>query len=159
VAPEEVAATDEPDDAGPRRGRLVAGIVSALVVLGAVVTIGAVALRRDDSPDPAPTSTSDFSQAPVSTSIGEAVPSPHSLLGTRQADGSVVFTWENPAPEAGDQYLWGVRQATGEPQLTLVAQPSATVPAADATGEVCIEVSIVRADRRASTSPLEGCAS
>lgn len=158
VAPQEVAET-EPEAKQRNRGRLVAGIVSGLVVLGAVITIGAVALGRDDSPDVAPTSTSDFSQAPVSTSIGEAVPSPHSLLGTRQADGSVVFTWENPDPEQGDQYLWGVRQATGEPQLTLVAQPTATVPAADATGEVCIEVSIVRADRRASTTPLEGCAS
>ncbi|WP_456825480.1 serine/threonine-protein kinase [Cellulomonas sp. P5_E12] len=158
VAPDEVAEA-EPEAQQRRRGRLVAGIVSGLVVLGAVITIGAVTLGRDDSPDVAPTSTSDFSQAPVSTSIGEAVPSPHSLLGTRQADGSVVFTWENPDPEQGDQYLWGVRQATGEPQLTLVAQPTATVPAADATGEVCIEVSIVRADRRASTTPLEGCAS
>ncbi|MEZ0449775.1 serine/threonine-protein kinase [Cellulomonas sp. ICMP 17802] len=158
VAPEEPADTDGPAAQPSGRGRLVAGIVSGLVVLGAVVTIGAVALGRGGAPQDAPTSTSEFSQAPVSTSVGDAVPSPHSLLGTRQADGSVVFTWENPDPEAGDQYLWGVREATGEPQLALVDQPTVTVPAAQAQGEVCLQVSIVRADRRSSTSPLEGCA-
>jgi serine/threonine protein kinase len=158
VLPEVTSAPTE-ETRAPGRGRLVAGVVSGLVVLAAVITIGAVALGRGGAPDDAPTSTSEFSQAPVSTSVGEAVPSPHSLLGARQADGSVVFTWENPDPEAGDRYLWGVREATGDPALTIVDAPTATVPAADATGEVCIEVSIVRSDRRASASPLQGCAS
>ena len=80
------------------------------------------------------------------------------LLGSRQPDGSVVFTWENPEPQEGDHYLWGVLEATGEPELELVAVPTVTVPSDGDPGEVCIQVSIVRADRRSSASPAQGCA-
>ena len=84
------------------------------------------------------------------------VPAPTGLTGVRLADGSVAFTWVNPDPAAGDQYLWGVRSATGEPTLALLAEPTVTVPAG-AGGQVCIEVSIVRADRSVSARPAEVC--
>ncbi|WP_448629155.1 hypothetical protein [Cellulomonas soli] len=46
---------------------------------------------------------------------------------------------------------------TGQTELELVETDTVTVPADQATGEVCIEVSIVRADRRASADPAQGC--
>ena len=71
-----------------------------------------------------------------------------------------MFAWENPDPQDGDRYLWGVLEPTGEPDLTLVDAPTVTVPAADAAaGQVCVEVRIVRADRRVSADPAQGCVS
>ena len=137
---------------------MVAGVVSGLVVLAAVVAIGAAALRDSRSPGDGPTATSDFTQDAAPTRVTDPVPSPSGLQGTRQADGSVVFTWDNPEPQEGDLYLWGVRQATGEPTLALVDTARVTVPADQATTpQVCIEVSIVRTDRSASAEPAQGC--
>ena len=112
VAPAEVA---EPEaEAVPRgRSRMVAGVVSGLVVLAAVVAIGAAVLRdgrRDRRPD-ARRRTSP--RTPCPTAVADAVPSPSGLQGTRQADGSVVFTWDNPEPQTGDRYVWGVLAGHG----------------------------------------------
>lgn len=157
LPPEPVTEPVEPAQGG--RGRLVAGLVSGAVVLAAVVALGAAAVRGGDAPADRPTATSDFTQDSDPTRIADAVPAPHSLQGTRQADGSVVFTWDNPDPQDGDQYLWGVREATGQPVLALLDTATVTVPAdAAPAGEVCIEVAIVRADRRVSAQPAQGCA-
>ena len=59
------------------------------------------AARRRRRPTTGPASGSEFSPRPAPTAIDDVVPSPHSLLGTRQPDGSVVFTWENPDPQDG----------------------------------------------------------
>ena len=158
VAPAEVA---EPEAEAVPRGRagMVTGVVSGLVVLAAVVAIG-VAVLGDGPATGDPTPTSDFTQDGVPTAVAATVPSPSGLQGTRQADGSVVFTWDNPAPQTGDRYRWGVLAATGEPELALVDTAMVTVPADQATtAEVCIEVSIVRADRSMSAEPAQGCAS
>jgi hypothetical protein len=50
-----------------------------------------------------------------------------------------------------------VLTVTGEPTLELVDDATVTVPAEQATGEVCIEVSTVRADRARSARPAQGC--
>jgi hypothetical protein len=150
----------EPETVQPGRSRVVAGVVSGLVVLAAVVAIGAAALRDERGTAGDPTATSDFTQDAEPTGIAVAVPAPSGLQGARQVDGSVVFTWDNPAPEAGDRYLWGVLPATGEPELALVDTLTVTVPAGEATtAQVCIEVAIVRVDRRISAEPAQGCAS
>ena len=159
VAPAEVVET-EPEAVQRGRSRMVAGIVSGLVVLAAVVAIGAAALRESGSTGDGPTATSDFTQDAAPTGITDPVPSPSGLQGTRQADGSVVFTWDNPEPQEGDRYVWGVLQATGEPTLAPIDTARVTVPADQAaTAQVCIEVSIVRADRSTSAEPAQGCTS
>lgn len=157
IAPEEPETTDDVEPARRRTGPLV-GIISGLVVLAAVVVLGAVALRGDDLPADRPGDATEFSPDSKPTAIDAVVPAPHSLAGTRQADGSVVFTWENPEPLVGDRYLWGVLEPTGEPELELVDVPTVTVPSDGGTGEVCIQVSIVREDRRASANPAQVCA-
>ncbi|MDQ0373467.1 serine/threonine-protein kinase [Cellulomonas humilata] len=157
IAPAEVEDA-EPETAQRGRSRMVAGVVSGLVVLAAVVAIGAAAMREGGSADDDPTATSDFTQDAQPTTIVDPVPSPSGLQGTRQADGSVLFTWDNPEPQEGDLYVWGVLQATGEPVLALIDTPSVTVPADQATTpQVCIEVAIVRVDRRVSAEPAQGC--
>ncbi|WP_019136827.1 serine/threonine-protein kinase [Cellulomonas massiliensis] len=155
VAPERPAEAGDPEQPrGSRRSGTVAAVVAGVVVLGAVAGVTAAALgQREEQPGPG----DEFSVAPT---LVEAVPAPRALTGERQADGSVVFSWDNPDPQAGDQYEWALRRASGVQEPTLVATTTVTVPAADAgDGEVCVEVSIVRADRRLSTSPAQGCAS
>lgn len=145
----------QPDPEPAGRGRLVAGLVSGGVVLAALAVV--VALTLGDSAAP-PATQDPTGFEPPASGVAAAVPAPTDLTGVRQADGAVVFTWTNPEPVDGDQYLWGVRAATGEPVLELVEEPTVTVPAAAATASpVCVEVSIVRADRGASARPAEGC--
>jgi hypothetical protein len=125
-----------------------------LAIAAAVVAV--VLLSGRPQTDPGPAAGTEF-PGPAST-VGRTVPAPTNLFGTRQTDGTVVFTWTNPDEQDGDTYLWGVRTATGEPQLEIVDEPTVTVTPPAEGGEVCVEVSIVRADRRASTVPAEGCA-
>lgn len=144
---------DVPPDAPPSsRGRVLAAVGSVLAIAAAVVAVVLLTNRPDTGPGPA--GESEF-PGPAG-SVAATVPTPTNLVGTRSADGSVLFTWTNPDEQDGDSYLWGRRTATGEPELQLVEDRTVTIPA-DGTGEVCVEVSIVRADRRASTVPAEGC--
>ena len=149
-------------DRAPRR-RLphrMTGIAAGVVVAGALVAI-AIAVNGAQNVPTGPVGSGDAASSIVLT----AVPSPTRLVGTRSADGSVTFTWANPSPEPDDHYLWGLRTATTEPVLALVAAPTVTVPVTAQQGatpgtpaaEVCVEVSIVRADGRASAAPAVGC--
>ena len=139
----------------PRRGARVAAAAAVVVV----AAVGAVLVTTLGGADPTgPVAPTDGLAAPQTGPAAAPVPAPHSLAGTRTADGAVTFTWQNPDPQDGDRYLWGVLTATGEPTLELVDQESVTVPADQGTGEVCIQVSIVRADRTASARPAQGCA-
>jgi hypothetical protein len=154
--PDEVRIEVGPGHAPARRtGRVLAAVGSAVVVVGAIVA--AVVLGGGGSQGSPQDDETDF--VPPAPTVAAVVPSPTNLFGARQEDGTVVFTWTNPSEEDGDRYLWGVLAATGEPTLTLVDEPTVTVTPDVAGGEVCIEVSIVRADRRASATPVEGCAS
>ena len=81
------------------------------------------------------------------------------LAGKKMPDGSAVFSWSNPDPEEGDQYLWGISGTGVAAGFQLVGQPSLTIPADQATeGQICVDVSIVRKDRRASVEPARACA-
>jgi eukaryotic-like serine/threonine-protein kinase len=134
--------------------RVVAVVASALVVTVTVVAL-VVNLRSGPSGLPTGEASAGFGAQGVG-GIATVVPAPTGLTGVRLADGSVGFTWVNPEPAVGDQYLWGVLSATGQPTLALLAEPRVTVPAT-AGEQVCIEVSIVRADRSASARPAEVC--
>jgi len=146
---------DDVEEPGSGRGRVAAAVVSGIVVVAAVIAVAAVTLGGGS--DPAPTSTPQFTQPGEGEVVSQTVPSPTQLAGERQPDGSVVFTWSNPQPQAGDTYTWGVLTATGEPELAIVPTPTVVVPATADAGQVCIEVAVVRADGRSSAEPTQGC--
>jgi len=150
------ASDPEAPDAGRRR-RVAVGSVSGVLVVAALAGVAALTLGgRADAP-PAPMPTVSELARPTLGGVSSVVPAPADLVGRRTAAG-VEFTWTNPDPAEGDQYLWGVRTATGGGELELVAERRVSVPAsADET--VCVEVSIVRANRAASAAPAEACAS
>lgn len=148
----------DPEPRRRRPGRIIAAGVSAVVVLAAVAVVLLVTrdpnrgTNRDDDPLARPAQT-----------VSATVPAPVALTGSRQPDGTVVFTWRNPDPQDGDSYLWGLLSSTGQTQLQpvdgtrITLGPEDLAGLDDPAGQVCIEVSVVRADRRASTTPAQGC--
>ncbi len=136
----------------PSRRRLVLPSAAGVVLVVAVAAIAATAAGGGTAAPSAPVPASATAGTGV---VVSAVPAPVGLAGTMASDGSVRFTWTNPEPLPGDRYLWGVVPPTGEPTLALVDVPTVTVPG---PAPVCVEVSIVREDRRASTHPAQGCA-
>ena len=134
--------------------RRVATVGAPVVVVVAVVGLVAAFLHQgtpQDLPDPG-------IQVQPTVPAAVTVPAVTSLTGSRGPDGSVTFTWSDPAPQGGDRYQWGVVTATGEGPLTMVDEPTALVPAAQAPGEVCIQVLLVRSDGRVSADATRGCA-
>lgn len=151
----EVRVTVDPGPPRHRRpGRRAAVVVIGLLLVAAVVV--AVLLTRDTGRTPTDQGT-DF-VAPRQT-VATRVPAPVGLSGQRADDGSVTFTWTNPDPMDGDTYLWGLSTTAGTSDLAVVEKPEVTVEAADQTAgeQVCIEVYLVRDDRRMSATPTEEC--
>ncbi|WP_182112091.1 serine/threonine-protein kinase [Actinotalea sp. JY-7876] len=139
----------EPSGSGSGAGRVIGASLGGVVVVAALVVGGVFAFRPDPGVEPTPTPTA------VVPSI-RAVPAPEALEGAVE-DGAAVFTWENPDPQEGDSYLWGVSLAGTEPQLELVGEETVTVTPVVPGEQLCVEVSIVRSDGRFSTSPATAC--
>lgn len=103
--------------------------------------------HADDDPDSAITS--------------GGVPGVRDLAGAYSADGGkVTFTWVNPSPQRGDSYVWSL---VGDDGVDPNAQGSTTTsthieidPAGGA--QTCVQVSLVRKDRRMSEQPAIACA-
>ncbi|MDN4614335.1 serine/threonine-protein kinase [Leifsonia sp. F6_8S_P_1B] len=159
-------ATDPDSSIGKRRPlRLVimSAAAAVLLVAGGLVaynaiasSLGGPAAASDGSDGSGDTPSTEATDASLSA---DAVPSPKGLTGKKMADGSAVFSWSNPDPEDGDQYLWGISGTGVAAGFQLVGQPSLTIPADQATeGQICVDVSIVRKDRRASVEPARACA-
>jgi len=141
------ARADAPEQRRPRRS--MASLVSGLAVALALVAALVLALRP-----PAPgASTPEATARP--TAVLRAVPSPTELAGIVDG-GTAVFTWTNPDPEPGDRYLWGVAVVGTPTAVQPVDQEAVSIPL-DGTAQLCVEVSLVRADGRFSTRPTVGC--
>lgn len=137
-----------------RRAPLIVGIAS-LVVLALVTGITWAALSSGSSAQ-GDLDALDNSAPPAGKT---AVPTPTDLKGrvSPTDENQVIFTWDNPDPRGGDQYLWAVVEAGEVPEQSLIDEPEVTV-ALPPSGEVCIEVAIVREDRRASDVSATECA-
>jgi hypothetical protein len=161
-APAGVGAPDGAGVAVPAAGRPEGGPGARRALVGAVVAVlglalvagGAAVLANRPASRPTPVAT-DFTAGPAT--VAAVVPAPTGLTGARQADGSTVFTWQNPDPQPGDSYLWGQLTLTGEVTLSRVEQPRVVVPATGTQGQVCVQVSVRRTDGRYSAKPAQGC--
>ncbi|SDD43120.1 Serine/threonine protein kinase [Sanguibacter gelidistatuariae] len=143
-------------DAGRRSaGRTIAIVVSAVVVLSALGLIAYLTLGRDAGsagPDVDPTATST-----PSLIGGDTVPAPTKLAGTNLGDGTARFTWTNPDAFEGDEFLWQVVAAGETTRAEKIDKTSVVVDLPQGADVVCIEVSLVRSDGRASSTPAQGC--
>jgi hypothetical protein len=143
-----------------RPGRLAILAVAAVLLLTAGGLVAYNAIASAVGGGAAGASADTPSLAPTDADLSaDAVPSPKGLAGKKMPDGSAVFSWSNPDPQEGDQYLWGISGTGVAAGFQLVGQPSLTIPAdAAAEGQICVDVSIVRKDRRASVEPARACA-
>lgn len=142
---------DEPGRRGPRRGWLVG---AGVLVVAALVVVGVLTLGRGAGENP---QGGDDPTAPP-TSVEEAtVPGPAKLTGVDQGDGTALFTWENPDEQEGDSYVWREVAVDGQGDARRTTVSQVEVPLDESVGVVCIEVSIVRDDGRASTMPVQEC--
>jgi len=137
----------EPKPERPRRS--VATLVAGFGIVAVVVVAAVLALR----PPPPGASAPEVTSRP--TAVLHAVPSPADLVGVVDG-GTATFTWTNPEPEPGDRYLWGVAVVGTPTAVQAVEQPAVSIPF-EGTGQLCVEVSIVRADGRFSARPSVEC--
>lgn len=141
-------------EAKKRRAPLLVTIASLVVlVLIGGITWAALAQRGPGGDDLDPL---DPAVPPTNKA---AVPTPTELTGRKSPtdENKIIFTWGNPDPQEGDQYLWAVVESGDVPQQSLTTDPLVSVDLPPA-GRVCVEVSIVREDRRASDVPAVECA-
>lgn len=146
---------DDTDAAPPRRRRtgLWIGLgAAALVIVAVIVGVSLPGILSGTTQEqPAPTASSK-PQDPISA----VVPQVEDVTGAA-AEGGVKFTWTNPDPQEGDSYIVesvSLTDTTSEPQSVDAAE--LVVPAA-ASGQTCIEVSLVRANGQFQQEPTRGC--
>lgn len=102
------------------------------------------------------TGTDDDEDDDIATTV---VPSVENLAGQYNGD-KVNFTWVNPDPKKGDSYAWSIVGDSGtstNAQAATTEDTQVEVPAGDGT-QTCIQVSLIRADRRMSQNPTIACA-
>lgn len=154
------AAPAKPKD---RRPLIVtAVVVAALAVLG--IVFAAVILPNLDHSGDTRTATvvnpgmNGTSGGDDDDDVTTTVPSPIELSGAYEGD-TVKFTWSNPDPQDGDRYAWSIINGadSGQANAKLIEGTSVEVPASDGA-QTCIQVSIVRQDRRMSSTPATTCA-
>ena len=68
---------------------------------------------------------------------------------------TVVFSWSNPQPLAGDAFQYRYERSDADPVTSTVPSPTVTLQR-DGDGESCILVRLVRADGR-SSNDTRGC--
>ncbi|QJU55577.1 protein kinase [Herbiconiux sp. KACC 21604] len=147
-------ATPAPGDAAatttaPRRRALPYVIAAAGIVVLAGIG-GLVFALNAGSQSPAQESVEESSAPVDEIGVGAVVAAPTELAGTVTDDGtSVTFSWVNPDPQNGDEFLWNTYTSTETGQAERTDSPTVTLPVS-AGGSVCIEVSVVRSDGKSS---------
>ncbi|MFS2243120.1 protein kinase domain-containing protein [Microbacterium sp. OR16] len=125
-----------------------AAAAAVVIVVGGGIWLGG-SLSTAARPTAAPV---DDEPAPQDV-ISGIVPPVDDLTGTRSGD-TVTFTWSNPSPEEGDSYIWAEVTLDGTMQAQTTEKTTVTLEGPH-PGRTCIEVSLVRADRRSAQEVRE----
>jgi serine/threonine protein kinase len=125
----------------------------ALVIIAVIVGVSLPGLLSGTSQNPPAPSGTPKPQDPISM----VVPPVEDIAGAA-TDGGVRFTWTNPDPQDGDTYIVET-VSTSDPttESQSVAAAEVVVPAL-ASGETCIDVTLVRENGRSQQTPSRGCA-
>jgi len=140
----------EPPSDTPAR-KVWPAVLGGAALLAVAGTIVAFALGGG-APDPEPVTPSP-TVSPVDP-VEALVPSPEDLRGVIDGE-TATFTWTNPEPLEGDSYLWRTVTVLETGELERLAEPTVEVPAPGGA-QVCIEVSVRRAEGRTSPT-VRGC--
>ncbi|PYI66694.1 serine/threonine protein kinase [Arthrobacter livingstonensis] len=138
-----------PGPAGPppSRKRLWLGL-GAGAVLAAAVVVGIVVFNTAGSPDPVDPDQAGNTTPPPALIVGADVP-PVTKLKAAASNGGAVWSWSNPAPEAGDVYLWAAVSAVDSGEFKPVKEARVFVTN-NSNDQSCVSVKLVR--KNGSTS-------
>ncbi|WP_437383587.1 protein kinase domain-containing protein [Plantibacter flavus] len=153
TAPTTPSTAPDTDAGRKRRRRLTAVLVAcaAVLVVGGGVTAGILLQGADPTSTPTTASTG----APIQL---DQVPTPEPVSVQPSADGtSVVFTWQNPKPADGDQYIWQRTDGPSDAPKVPTNDQAASVDLPSPSANVCISVVVLRGGVT-SAKPLEMCA-
>lgn len=149
-------ASDAEPVAAPKPSRRAMWPVVAIVAVGLIAGGIAVAIAAQGAGGGgADVPKTSQAVAPVDdVVVPRQVPPIGAVTGT--VEGNVAtFTWDHPAPEAGDTFLWGVQVGDSAKEYTATSDTSIELPYDGK--QVCVEVLLRRADGRAGAEPTAGC--
>jgi hypothetical protein len=130
-----------------------------LAIFAATLLVVAVALGiwwfGRTTPDPTTSPQWPSQSDPTIVEVNDPLPELEAAPVTDNSQGDPVFAWDNPAPQAGDQYHWWLLSHQDQSQVVLQTHVGVARPDFG-TGPVCIEVQLVRAER-ASQQVLRLC--
>ncbi len=156
----DVCITDVPTDSRQSKAGARSIAIGAAAMIAAATTAFAflVVPRMDSVVGDAYVTNSTMAQRDAGGNddiVTTAVPSVENLAG-RYENGMVRFTWTNPDPKEGDSYAWSI---VGDSKVTAssTTDMQVDVPATDGA-RTCIQISLIRADRRMSQNPTIACA-
>lgn len=129
-------------------------LAAAAVVIVATVAVGLILGGTGNGvADPEPTG---LTSQPADAVEGFAtVPAPVDLAGEK-VDGEAVFSWENPAPQSGDVFMWRTASVTNAGKYRPVQEPEVSVELGR-DGQTCIDVVIRRESGKYSVDPVTAC--
>jgi hypothetical protein len=114
--------------------------------------IGNRALGRHEAPqtpEPEPTTTQSLDTG--------SVPAVTGLKVSGAYDTMVRFEWNNPDPQPDDAYVWRIIDVNSHTQNTRTTETFVEVQRDTAEQQICIEVSIARANGKMSSTPAREC--
>ena len=136
------------------RSRLVGGLIGAGVLLAVVALVLVVVLTQGTEAPESPGNRDTITGSAGEDPIGASAPAPIDLAGEVQG-ARVVFTWANPDPRPGDQFLWNRTEQGAPDDVHRTVESRASVVG---NGRVCIAVTLVRDDGSSSPQPATACA-
>jgi len=89
--------------------------------------------------------------------VVDSAPTPRNGMVSLDASGSVVFTWENPAPQPGDTYSWVLFNSESSAAWQVVDTNRLVLPPTAQSGPLCVEVRLVRHSGKVSEPGLKVC--
>ncbi len=143
---------DQSDQGMRRRMTALITLASILLLVLILLFIGNRALGRHEAPqtpEPEPTATQSLDTG--------SVPAVTGLKVSDAYDTMVRFEWNNPDPQPDDAYVWRIIDVNSHTQNTRTTETFVEVPRETAEQQICIEVSIARANGKMSSTPAREC--
>ncbi|MEV8143253.1 serine/threonine-protein kinase [Specibacter sp. NPDC078709] len=123
------------------------GLISGLLLVAGVV-IGIIVFLNVGAPEQASPSTDPSTPPPTALVVGTEVPQVTDLTA-KPINGGAEWTWTNPEPLEGDQYMWAAVSVVDAGEFKRITDNKVFV-VNDANGSSCIAVKLLRKNGQVS---------
>lgn len=137
---------------GNKRLMILLSVASVLLLVATLLFIGRDALGTKQEPkeiEPTNNSTPSLDTG--------SVPAVKNLRVGSETDTNVRFVWENPQELEGDTYVWKMVDVNEQSQATRTEDKWVDIPREATTGQICVEVSLVRSNGKMSNTATRIC--